>query len=103
MLFANTAVLTLQKDCKCSVPEGLYFPTIFNSLPNDKILDLSNLKAFTDDKISVTQKVNFVLYGIENIMRKGEMLVTSILSFSHNVFKSLVAQGRENQGFFGKD
>ena len=28
---------------------------IFNSLPNDKILDLSKFKAFADDKIIVTQ------------------------------------------------
>ena len=27
-----------------------------NSLPNDKILDLPNFKAFTDGKINVTKK-----------------------------------------------
>ena len=30
------------------------------------------------------------------------MLVTSIVSFSHNVSKSFLSQGRKNQGFFGK-
>ena len=30
-----------------------------NPLPNEKILDLSKLKAFADDKISVTQKLKF--------------------------------------------
>ena len=34
----------------------------FNSLPNDKILETSKLKAFADDKINVTQKLNF-LFG----------------------------------------
>ena len=34
---------------------------IFNSLPNDKILDQSKFKAFADDKINVTQKLKFVL------------------------------------------
>ena len=42
------------------------------SLPNNKILDLSNLKACADDKISVTQEIKFVIYTIENIVRKGE-------------------------------
>ena len=30
-----------------------------NSLPNNKILDCSKLKAFTDDKINVTKKLKF--------------------------------------------
>ena len=29
----------------------------FNSLPNNKILDQSNLKALADDKINVTEKL----------------------------------------------
>ena len=31
------------------------------------------------------------------------MLVTSILSFSHNVFKWLPSQGRQNSGLCGKE
>ena len=31
-----------------------------NSVPNDKILDSSNLKAFADDKVNVTEKLKFV-------------------------------------------
>ena len=38
-----------------------------NSLPNDKILDLSNLKACVDNKKNVTQEKEIVLYWIENI------------------------------------
>ena len=34
-----------------------------------------------------------IFYGSENIVGKGEMLVTSIFSFSHNVFKSLLLHG----------
>ena len=41
------------------------------SLPNDKILDWSRLKAFADDKIYVTEKLNFVLGWVKN-MGKGE-------------------------------
>ena len=45
---------------------------MYNSLPNDKILDRSKLKAFADDKINVTEKLKFVLGRIENILGKGE-------------------------------
>ena len=58
---------------------------VVNSLPNDIIVDWSNLKAF-----HVTEKMKFVLGRVENIMEKEEILVTSILSFSHNVFKRLL-------------
>ena len=34
---------------------------ILSSLPNNKIVDSSNLKAFADDKIFVTEKLKFVL------------------------------------------
>ena len=46
-----------------------------NSLPNDKILDWSKLKAFADDKIYVYEIVKFVLGRVENIIRKGENAV----------------------------
>ena len=73
---------------------------LLNSLPNNKILDCSNLKAFADDKMKVLKMITFVfdwtfLFDrIENIVGKGEMLVTSIFSFSVNVFKRVVTQGR---------
>ena len=43
-----------------------------NSLPNEKFLDWSKLKAFADDKIDVTEKFEFVVGRIENIFGKGE-------------------------------
>ena len=42
------------------------------SLPNDKFLDLSKLKAFADDKINVREKLKLVLESTENIVGKGE-------------------------------
>ena len=42
------------------------------TLPNDKILDSSKLKAFADDKIMVAQKLRFVFGRVENIVGKGE-------------------------------
>ena len=52
-----------------------------NSLPNDKILDLSRLKEFADDNINVTEKLKFVVKREENIVGKGEN------TGSHNVFR----------------
>ena len=43
-----------------------------NSLPNDKILDLSKVKPFKGDKINVTQKPNFPFGRVENMLRKRE-------------------------------
>ena len=43
-----------------------------NSLPNDKILDWSKLKAYADDKIKVLKMIIFVFDRVENIVGKGE-------------------------------
>ena len=56
------------------------FPTKFwKSLypfPHDKILDLTKLKAFTDDKLNVTKMVISVFDRVENIVGKGEIACT---------------------------
>ena len=36
-------------------------------------------------------------------MRKGEMLVTTIFSFSHKIFKNRLSKDCENTGLFGKE
>ena len=43
-----------------------------NALPNNKILGLSKLKAFADDKLNANEKLKFGLGSVENIVRKGE-------------------------------
>ena len=43
-----------------------------NCLPSYKILDMSNLKGFADDKINETRKLNLILGRIKNIAGKGE-------------------------------
>ena len=45
----------------------------FNSIPNDKILDWSKLKAFADNKVNVTKKLKFVLGTEQNIVGKEEI------------------------------
>ena len=80
------------------------FPS-FYSLPKDKILDRSMLKAFADNIISVTEKLT-ICFGksIKHSAKKKEkMLVTSIFSFSHNVFKRVPIQGRENSGLCSEE
>ena len=77
----------------------VFFSTIFtfeimqdvniNSLPKDKILDCSKLKAFADNKLNVNEKPNFGLGKTENILGKGE----NAGSFSHNVFKGFRSRG----------
>ena len=46
-----------------------YFKSL-SSLPNDKILDWSQLKAFADYKINVTKELKFVPGREENIVEK---------------------------------
>ena len=46
--------------------------TMFNPLPHDKILDLTKLKAFADDKINVAKMMISVSDRVENIVGKGE-------------------------------
>ena len=45
------------------------------SLPDDKILALSKLKAFADDKINLTQTIKFVFPRTENMLGKTETAV----------------------------
>ena len=71
------------------------------SLPNDKILDWSKLKAFADDKINVTEKLKFVLKRVENILGKGENAGYRHFLFSNYVFKRLYIQGCSKSGLCG--
>ena len=64
----------------------------FNSLPNDKILDWSKLKAFADDKLKVATIMIFVLDSVENIVGKGENAAFSpfLTMFSNGFFLRVV-------------
>ena len=64
----------------------------FNPFPHDKILDLTKLKAFADEKLNVSKMIISVFDRVENIVGKGEIACTSNFSFSHNVFKRLLSQ-----------
>ena len=43
-----------------------------NPLPDDKILNLSKLKAFAGEKINVSEKLKYPYGRVENIVGKGE-------------------------------
>ena len=59
-----------------------------NTLPNNKILDLTKFKILTesDDKLNVFEMVLSVIDKAENIVEEGRILVTSISTFSHTIF-----------------
>ena len=61
-------------------------------LPDDTFLDWFKLKAIADHKVNVTQKLEFVLGRVYNIVGKGENAGYQNFSFSHNVFKSHLLQ-----------
>ena len=60
------------KRIKYWLPAFSVFPTMFNTLPNNKILDWSTLEAFAVDKINVTQILKFVFRIVEYIVGKEE-------------------------------
>ena len=61
--------------------------TKFDPLPNDKILDVTKLKAFADDHLKVAQMMVSFFDWVENTVGKGENAgnQTSIFSFYHSV------------------
>ena len=59
-------------------------------IPDDKMLALSNLKAFAINNFVVTTQILLLLFDdVENIVGKGEMLVTSNFCFPNHIFKRL--------------
>ena len=67
-----------------SIDRSLWVQTL-KSLPNDKFLGWSKLKAFADENKNVTEKLKFVLGSVGN--RLGKRLVTNIFSICYNVLK----------------
>ena len=46
---------------------------------------------------------NFLWEGLKYIVEKEKILVTIVFSFSHNVFKRLLSQGRYKSGLCSKE
>ena len=50
----------------------IYINFQFNQLPNDKILDMTNLKAFAHNKLNVDKMMINLFNSEENTVRKEE-------------------------------
>ena len=53
---------------------GIAFLQLFNPLPDDKILDWFKLKQIAVDILKCIQIEKLVLYRVENIVRKGDIV-----------------------------
>ena len=58
-----------------------------------KFYTTSNINHCADNKIKVIQKFKICFGKKETLLEKEKVQVTSIYSFSDNVFKSLFSQG----------
>ena len=67
---------------------------VIKSLPDDKILDWSKLKAFADNNLHVAQMMIYVFDREEKTLCEKEKMLVTIFSFSHNVCKSSLSLGR---------
>ena len=75
----------------------------FNPLPDNKILDWSNLKNSLQTTILNLMKIaESSLNGYKTPWVKEKLLVTSNFSFSLSVFKGLASQGRQMVSLCGK-
>ena len=95
----NTEVM-VQTNGDRETPQS-HTPKWFNPFPHNKILDLTKLKAFADDKLNVTKMVISVFDRVENMVGRGEIACTRNFSFSHNVFKRLLSQRRQKVSLCG--
>ena len=76
---------------------------MFNSLPNNKILDWPKLKAFADDNLNVAQNLKLVFRRAESTGKRRKMLV-HFLHFLHfpQCFRKSFSLGSLTQGLCGK-
>ena len=56
----------------------------------DKILDMTKMKAYAENELNVAKVMIYPFDRVEDTAGKGKMLITSIFSFPHSVFKRLV-------------
>ena len=58
-----------------------------NAFPDDKILDLSKFKTFTDDNVDVAQMVQFFFDRTKQIVGKGENAGYQLITQKHCAVK----------------
>ena len=93
-----------QETHKC-VTDCHVITLVVNPLPNNKILVRFKFKAHAEDKINVTQNLNFVLGRVDNILGKvvrnvGILLCSCrLVCCSHLHFVGMITRHRFDVGF----
>ena len=75
---------------------------LFNPVPHEIISERSIWKAFADGKLTVTQKLAFVLERVENIVGKGENACYQHFHLFPQCLQSLLSQGHKKSSLHGK-
>ena len=75
----------------------------FYSLPNDKIFDVTKLKAFADDKINIAQMMISVFDWLETIVGKGENAGYQHFLLFPQCFQRAYFLGSLKSGLCGKE
>ena len=73
----------------------------FNPIPDDKILDLPNFRAFADDNVNVVQVMQSMI-GWKTLWEKEKCWFPAFSPFPTMFSKGYCFQDRENPGLFGK-
>ena len=79
------------------------FKLTINSLPNDKILDLTKFQAFADRKIILIEKLKFMWERVENIVGKGKNTGYQHFLLFPLCFQKLLFQRCQNWELYGKE
>ena len=74
---------------------------MFNSLPNDKILDLTKFKALADDKSNVAKIIISLIDRVENIVGKGENAGYQHFLLFPQYFQIAFSSGSLKVGLYG--
>ena len=86
--YAFKVQFSIENHCRlCIVCRDIFYEICsVTSLPNDKILDLTKLKAFADDNLNIAKMTVYLLDRVENTLGKGENAVYQHFLFSHSAF-----------------
>ena len=82
---------------------NVYFLRVIDSLPHNRILNLSKLKAFSDGKLNMTQKLKFILGRVENILGNGENVDYQHFLLFSQCFQKATFSGLSKEELCGKN
>ena len=76
--------------------------TLINSLPNNKFLDCSKLKALADDKINVNENLKLVLGKVENCGKRRKCWLSAFSTFPSMFSKGFFYKVVKKSGLCGR-